>query len=310
MDFYNYYKNKLFTPETYVFDFSDMIYYANKCINEIGKSDKLNFEYIIIDEYQDISELRYSLTKKIVEKNTAKIVAVGDDWQSIFAFSGSKIDYIYNFQKYFEDAKILKITNTYRNSQQLINSSGAFIMKNKKQIKKELISNKKLDSPIQFRLFEDGREYEELKKVIREIHQKNKEDNILILSRYKQNLKECYKDSELKDEVGTKIEYIGYEDIDIEGMTIHKSKGLAADQVIVIGLNNKFPSDKDNNFWLEYLFKSFPEQEEIPYPEERRLFYVALTRTKNYVYLLVNRDIKKRSQFINEIYDITKENNI
>ena len=49
MDFYNYYKNKLFTPEIYTFDFSDMIYYANKCVNEIGNNNELNFEYLIID---------------------------------------------------------------------------------------------------------------------------------------------------------------------------------------------------------------------------------------------------------------------
>lgn len=310
MDFYKYYKTKLFTPETYIFDFSDMIYYANKCVNEIGNNNKLNFEYLIIDEYQDISESRYLLTKKIIEKNTAKIVAVGDDWQSIYAFNGSKIDYIYHFQTYFEDAKILKITNTYRNSQELIKCSGNFVMKNENQIKKELISNKTLENPIQFRLFEENEEYKELKRIIREIHQKNKEHNILILSRFNKQLKQCYNDPELKDEIGTKIQYIGYEDIDIDGMTIHKSKGLTADQVIVIGLNNKFPSDKDNYFWLEYLFKSFPEQANISYPEERRLFYVALTRTKNYVYLLVNKNSKLRSPFLNELYDITKQNNI
>lgn len=310
MDFYNYYKNKLFTPETYIFDFSDMIYYANKCINEIGKNNNLNFEYLIIDEYQDISELRYSLTKKIATRNMAKVVAVGDDWQSIYAFSGSKIEYIYNFLNYFEGAKLLKITNTYRNSQQLINYSGTFVMKNEDQIKKELSSNKELKNPIQFIGFDPNDEYQVLKKTIREIHKQNKEHNILVLARRKQNIKDCYKDPELKDEIGTKIEYVGYEDINIDGMTIHKSKGLTADEVIIIGLDDNFPSSKNNYFWLEYLFKSFAEEEKIPFAEERRLFYVALTRTKNYVYLLVNKNPKKRSQFINEIYNITKENNI
>ena len=310
IDFYNYYKNKLFTPDVYTFDFSDMIYYADKYINEIGRNNKLNFEYLIIDEYQDISKQRYSLTKKIATRNNAKVVAVGDDWQSIYAFSGSKIEYIYNFIDYFEGAKLLKITNTYRNSQQLINYSGTFIMKNEDQIKKELLSNKKLINPIVIEYFEENEEYKILKEVIKKIHKKNKEHNILVLGRYKYNIEDCFDDPELKDEIGTKIEYLGYEDVRIDGMTIHKSKGLTADEVIVLGLDNNFPNKKNSYFWLEYLFKSFPDEEKIPFAEERRLFYVALTRTKNYVYLLVNKDDKKRSIFIKEIQKIIEDNNI
>lgn len=310
IDFYNYYKNKLFTPEIYTFDFSDMIYYADKYIDEIGKNNRLNFDYLIIDEYQDISKQRYSLTKKIATRNNAKVVAVGDDWQSIYAFSGSKIEYIYKFLDYFEGAKLLKITNTYRNSQQLINYSGTFIMKNEDQIKKELSSNKNLMNPIKIEYFEGTEEYKILKEVIKKIHKKNKDDNILVLGRYNKNIEDCFKDPELKDEIGTKIEFVGYEDIKIDGMTIHKSKGLTADQVIVLGLDNNFPNDNNNYFWLKYLFKSFPEEEKIPFAEERRLFYVALTRTRNYVYLLVNKNKNKQSLFINEIKKIIEENNI
>ena len=114
---------------------------------------------------------------------------------------------------------------------------------------------------------------------------------------------------ELKDAIGTKIEYVGYEDISIDGMTIHKAKGLASDQVIIIGLDPSFPNNNIFFFWLEYLFRSKPQKEKIPFAEERRLFYVALTRTKNYVYLLVNENPNLRSPFINEIYGIIKENN-
>ena len=234
IDFYNYYKNKLFTPDVYTFDFSDMIYYADKYIDEIGKNNKLNFKYLIIDEYQDISKQRYSLTKKIAIRNNAKVVAVGDDWQSIYAFSGSKIDYIYNFLDYFEGAKLLKITNTYRNSQQLIDYSGTFIMKNEDQIKKVLYSKKQIKNPIKIEYFEEEKEYQKLKEIIKKIHRENKEHNILVLGRYKYNIEDCFEDPELKDEIGTKIEYLGYEDIKIDGMTIHKSKGLTADEVIVL----------------------------------------------------------------------------
>ena len=91
-------------------------------------------------------------------------------------------------------------------------------------------------------------------------------------------------------------------------MTIHKSKGLTADEVIVIGLDSSFPRSYTGLFWMENLFKNKLQEEKIPFAEERRLFYVALTRTKNYVYLLTNNDSNNRSPFINEIYSIVKEN--
>ena len=306
IEFYKYYQSKLYGSENYGFDFSDMIYYANLYINTIGHNNDLNFEYLIIDEYQDISQERYQLTKNIATRNTAKIVAVGDDWQSIFAFAGSKIEYIYNFMKYFPGAKLLKITNTYRNSKQLIDYSGTFIMKNEDQIKKDLVSNKNLLNPIKFIKFKENEEYQTLKKLILQIHNNNKEHNIMILGRTNKIIEECYNDPDLKDSIGTKIEFVGYKDINIDGMTFHKSKGLTSDEVILIGLDEHFPINYNGYFWLEYLFKNIPQEEKIPFAEERRLFYVALTRTKNYVYLLVNENPTNRSPFINEIYNIIK----
>ena len=90
-------------------------------------------------------------------------------------------------------------------------------------------------------------------------------------------------------------------------MTIHKSKGLTADEVIIIGLNRNFPKNNNSDFWMLNLFKEKLVEEDIAFAEERRLFYVALTRTKNRVYLLVNKDPKLRSFFVNEIYNIIKE---
>lgn len=309
IEFYKYYQAKLYNSENYGFDFSDMIYYANLYINTIDRDSNLNFDYLIIDEYQDISEERYQLTKNIANRNSSKIVAVGDDWQSIFAFAGSKIEYIYNFLNYFPGAKLLKINNTYRFSKQLIDYSGTFIMRNEEQIKKDLVSTKNIDNPIKFIPFKPDEEYLTLKKLILHIYKNNPTHNILILGRTNQIIDACYNDPELKDEIGTKIKFIGYEDIDIDGMTFHKSKGLTKDEVILIGLDNKFPRNNTGYFWLEYLFKPIHQKEKIPHAEERRLFYVALTRTKNYVYLLVNKEPKNRSPFINEIYNIVKNNN-
>lgn len=303
-EFYVYYQKNLYGSETYKFDYSDLLYYANKYIENISINNDLNFEYIIIDEYQDISQYKYELAKKTVDRNHAKIYAVGDDWQSIYSFSGSRIEYTYNFKKYFKDAVLFRINRTYRNSQELLNVSGEFIMRNPDQIKKYLLSNKHLNRPVEFVYFDDNHEYDKLKEVILNIHNNNPDHNILVLGRTNAIINRCFDTDYLNDELGTKISFVGYEDIELEGMTIHKSKGLTFDEVIVIGLNKNFPSSDKSNYWIISLFRYPSVIEKIPYAEERRLFYVALTRTKNKVYLLVNKDETKQSVFINEIKEI------
>ena len=303
-EFYIYYQKELYGSENYGFDFADMIYYANLYINNVDNNTDLNFKYIIIDEYQDISEDRYILTKNVANKNHAKVVAVGDDWQSIFSFTGSKIEYIYNFLSYFPTAKVLKIRKAYRNSKELIKYSSEFVMKNDEQIKKILISDKENPNPIKFVMFNDGEEVSKLKELILAINQSNKNSHILILGRTNKIIDSLFDEKTFIDEVETKIKFAGYNDIDIDGMTIHKSKGLTSDEVIIIGLDNNFPKSNYGDFWLKEIFKNKWYQEKIAFAEERRLFYVALTRTKNNVYLLVNKNITKRSPFINEIYNI------
>ncbi len=314
-EFYHYYQDKLFASSEYGFEYSDLIYYANKYADRIKNENILNFYYIIIDEYQDISKDRYDLVNNTRVRNDSNVVAVGDDFQSIYQFSGSRIDFTYNFEKYFKGAKLLKISKTYRNSQELTNYSGTFVMRNESQIKKELVSDKHEKYPIRFVTFKkvnnyDNSEYLKLKELILKIHEVNPNDKILVLGRTNNVINKCFNEVDLKDDIGSKIEFVGYEDIFIDGMTMHKSKGLTYDQVIVIGLNKNFPSSGYSVFWLESLFKNEMIDEGIPFAEERRLFYVALTRTKNKVFLLVNEDMNDRSIFLNEIYQIIKENTI
>lgn len=304
-DFYKYYQKFLFSsPNEYKFDFPDMIYYANKYISRANDKE-LNFKYLVIDEYQDISQDKYTLVNNIIIKNHAKIVAVGDDWQSIYAFNGSKIGYIYNFQKYFPYAKILYISRTYRNSKELIRYSGKFVMKNPMQIKKDLISAKSIENPIRFIEFDD--EVNKVKELIINIYLKHPDYKVLILARKNKNIKELFNDENFRDSVGTKVTLAGFEDIKIDAMSIHKSKGLTYDEVIIIGLDRDFPIGNRSDFWIEELFRPKDNEEKYAYAEERRVFYVALTRTKNHVFLLVNNDSSLRSPFIEELYQIIRK---
>jgi len=306
-DFYKYYQKQLYGAEKYGFDYSDMLYYANKYIEHIGKDNKLTFNYVLIDEYQDISKIRYEFTKKIIDKNKAKIIAVGDDWQTIYSFAGSKIEYIYDFEKYYKGAKVFYITKGYRNCQNLIDYTSKFIMKNDKQIKKELVSNKAIEHPIKFVTYNSKvSEIETLKRLIININKDNPNHNILILARNNRTINKIFNSDDFIDDIGTKVIFKNNNTIDINVMTIHKSKGLTSDEVIIMGLYDNFPSDI-TEFWIKPLFVSKPIDEPIAYAEERRVFYVGLTRTKNNVYLLINENKKLRSEFINELYEIIKE---
>ena len=192
-------------------------------------------------------------------------------------------------------------------------------MKNPNQIKKNLLSNKSIKNPIIFKEYSSATETSEfnkeaeytcLKNTIREIHAKNPDHNILILARNNKYINYIFNDEDFIDDLDTKITFKEFRDLEIDGMTIHKSKGLTADETIVIGLNNHFPSIDYQNFWMKDLLKYKQVEENIPFAEERRLFYVALTRTKNYVYLLKNNNPKYRSPFVDEIYEISNEENI
>lgn len=313
-EFYNFYSKCCYGGAVYYFDFSDLLYYSVKYLEKLTSDTNLVFDYIIVDEYQDISQLKYQLTYKTATRNNAKVYAVGDDWQSIYAFSGSRIEYIYRFKEYFKGAKNFNISKTYRNSQELIDCSGEFIMKNKDQIVKQLVSDKHINTPIEFREFnsesDSMAEIECLKKTILEIHSKNPEHKILVLGRTNSVVDKILEDKDLIDGIGTKILFKGNEDIEIDGMTMHKSKGLTYDEVILLGLNQKFPSSKEELYWYKSLYINKNIKESVPFAEERRVFYVALTRTKNKVYLLCDKHVKNRSSFIKEIEDIVKNNNL
>ena len=299
---YNYYQSK--TIQKNQIDFADMIYYANKYLLTLNTNNNiLDYEYIIIDEYQDISINRYKLARNLSLMSNAKIVSVGDDWQTIFSFAGSRIDLFYDYEKLFSGAKNLVINNTYRNSQQLINLAGCFITKNPYQIKKNLKSGKTRNAPIKIVPYDDN-EFEILGKIIEKIHRENPNDKIMILSRKNRTLTSLKHNALFEEGLNERIKYKKCPNAYIEAMSIHKSKGLGADQVIILNVTNKnFPEEARKTFWIKNLFDDHEFVEEFPDAEERRVFYVALTRTKKDVYLLTPREKSKESPFVKELLE-------
>ena len=299
-------------------DFNDMINKASDCIVKNGLN--LPYKYIIVDEYQDTSFTRYNLLRNICDNIGAKIMVVGDDWQSIYSFSGCDVNIFTKFDNFFDVCETRYVEKTYRNSQQLIDASSNFVMKNPDQSRKELKSSKSLECPIKIVKFDN--DFDEILKfelIIKNIINQSKFENkkILILGRNNKDIFNLLKNFNVKNEDGKrKFEILGDEDklrrdkfvkivyrynpdVNIEYRTVHQSKGLECDNVILINLKNwraGFPNKMVDDPVLNFVKMN---GDSFSYAEERRLFYVALTRTKNNVYLLA--PYFKSSVFIQEL---------
>ena len=280
-----------------MYDFNDLINLASNNI-----PDNLPYKYIIIDEFQDTSIVRLNLIKKIINKTEAKLIAVGDDYQSIYRFAGCDLDIFLNFNEYIENAKTMYIKKTYRNSNQLIYIANSFIMKNKNQIIKNTISDINNEKPIKIKY------YNKYKNQLIDIINLIKDmGNILILGRNSNDIFK-YLDKDVYDNDG----YIKIDsNYNIRYLTVHKSKGLESDNVIIINLSDDiigFPNKIENDDILKYVILN---KEKYCYDEERRLFYVALTRSKNNVYLLVDKNnisifVKELIKDYSELIEILK----
>ena len=299
----NYYNDYL--KKNNLIDFEDMINYAYDTMENYKKINKnVNYDYIIIDEYQDVSKQKYKFIKKLSDLYDAKILAVGDDWQSIFEFSGSEVSIFTNFFNMMGYGEILKITNTYRNSQELIDVAGNFILKNKNQIQKQLKSNKHIENPIEIHYYTDENINEKVDliiEILKEIYIKNNKSKILLMGRYNDDINFLIESNKFIKTENNKMVLKANKDIFITFLTVHASKGLGFDEVIIINaLNCKkgFPSKKENDPIIS-IFDSKDKNNKINFPEERRLFYVALTRTKNKVYIISPKN--NPSEFITEI---------
>ena len=280
-------------------DFSDMI---NNAAEKVALGCEIpSYKYLIVDEYQDISKSRFNFLKAIADRTNAKVFCVGDDWQSIYRFAGSDISLFTDFEKYFGYTKVLRIEKTYRNSQQLINEASHFIIQNPLQLRKDLRSDKNLEYPLVFWGFDDEPK-QALQKAINKIASEfGTNSSILILGRTNYDLDIIKKTGLFKivyEYMHEKLEYMFMPELKIEFLSVHKSKGLEADNVIVLNFKNDklgFPNQIADD---EVLNLVLTNADSFKFAEERRLFYVAITRTKNRVFVLT--DNKNPSPFFKE----------
>jgi DNA helicase-4 len=262
------------------------------------------YKYIIVDEFQDISLSRMLFLKKLISHGHSKLFAVGDDWQAIYRFSGCDLNIFLKFADYFGASAITKITTTHRNSQELQDIAGPFIKSNPEQFNKSINSSRHLEHPVQIMYYDDEK-YSAFMNVLKEISKIDENANVLILGRNNKDFESIaldnriYIDFKESKETKTVIKVRDFPNMKFSYSTVHGSKGLEEDYVIIINADDSrlgFPNKVEDDELLDMVLSSKSDYE---YAEERRLWYVALTRTRTYTYIIANR--QNPSIFVEEI---------
>ena len=279
------------TNKSYL-DFNDLISRSTSLFHnyeDIANKYKSKYQYILVDEFQDVNNLQVELIKLLLTEHT-QLFCVGDDWQSIYGFRGSNVSYIVDFESHFPNSKVVKLNLNYRSTQNIVGASNEVIKHNKFKVDKEIQASKKSEHKI---VIYSG---------------SSQEDNIQFCF---DKIKELLEDGLTNDDIlflyrRSKMYSPFYfrfknEGIRVQAKTIHAAKGLEAKVVFIIGLTEGHGGFPD--IWLEdRIFQVIKKaNHDLLLEEERRLFYVALTRAKDKLFLITEKG--NESSFIKEIPD-------
>ncbi|MGB0908399.1 MAG: UvrD-helicase domain-containing protein [Maricaulaceae bacterium] len=279
-------------------DFDDMILSAIEALQS-GKFVP-SWSYILVDEFQDISEARMDLIKALIDQAAApSLTVVGDDWQSIYRFSGGKLELTTRFEDLVGSRTLTRLQKTFRYNNSIAYSAGKFVMENPEQYEKEIVTHTQVEAPQIYLLDDDVNTPDSavnkhsgmcarVVQIVTKIRENDPEGSIAIIGRYNAIINEAR---------GT-LSSNGFRD-DLKFWTYHRSKGLEADYVILVGMTQgrpSFPDTRTNETILEALL---PTLDPYPHSEERRLLYVGMTRARHKVYIIGNS--KSPSKFIDEL---------
>ncbi len=279
-------------------DFADMISRATQHV-ETGRYQS-PYSYIMVDEFQDISEARARLVIALRDQNPeCSLFAVGDDWQAIYRFAGSDIRFTTQFPRRFGASSTTSLETTFRFNSKISEVASKFILQNPEQITKRVDSLVQTSGPSVslLRALSSTAGLELVLDAIaaREAYGSAAPTTVLVMARFHFVIDE-WKSSDSKRALSAK-----YPGLRVHFSTVHAAKGKEADYVVVLGLDKGrygFPSTKPTDRLLECLL---PEGETFLRAEERRLFYVAITRARHRAYLVYNP--MAASSFIRELLD-------
>ena len=269
-------------------DFHDLI---NGAAELIGQGTwESPFRYVLVDEFQDISAGRMALLKALRSPGVAYFM-VGDDWQSIYRFAGSDVQLMRNSQAHLGHVEERPLSRTFRFGKGILGPSSAFVQVNPEQTRRTLRpADTAEDRGVT--VVSDRSPATALLTALNDIDEVAGDDprSVLILGRYQKSGRAL--SGRTRPAGGN---------LNIRFSTVHRAKGQEADYVVVLDLTNKmagFPSRIEDDPLMELVLPPLAG-EAFPVAEERRLFYVALTRARLGVYLTANS--AKPSEFVTEL---------
>ncbi|WP_019028166.1 UvrD-helicase domain-containing protein [Colwellia piezophila] len=275
-------------------DFDDMI--NNAFVQVSSGIFKPKWTDILVDEFQDISVARMDLLNALIDKGPRpKLTVVGDDWQSIYRFSGGTLALITQFEKHHGSHSLTTLQKTFRYNNSIAKTAGQFVMQNPEQYNKQIQTHHQVAESQVYLLDSDKKAIDErIAQVVNSIRLNDATGSIAILARYRY----------LLDNAKTNIAAVAItkkeaKDKNIHYWTFHGAKGLEADYGIIVGFfqgKTGFPNESKADALVEALL---PLDDGYKHSEERRLLYVAITRAKRKVYLIA--DAKAPSSFIEEL---------
>jgi DNA helicase IV len=274
-------------------DFNDLISTTIdlfKNHDDIANKFRNRYKYVLVDEFQDVNNLQVELIKLLLTGDS-QLFCVGDDWQSIYGFRGSNVSYIIDFEKHFTPSSVIKLNLNYRSTQNIVGASNEVISHNKFKVEKDIRASKQSEHRIV--VYSANNEEENIEFCLQKVQELLEEgipgDDILFL----------YRRSKMYWPYRKRFEVEG---VKVQAKTIHGAKGLEAGVVFIIGMtegNGGFP-----DIWLEdRIFQVIKKaNHDLLMEEERRLFYVAITRAKDKLFLITEKG--NESSFLKEIPEI------
>ena len=272
-------------------DFDDMIIRAIQVVDSGAYVPA--WKFVLVDEFQDISEARMEFLKAMVAKGPdPSLTVVGDDWQSIYRFSGGKLELTTRFGELIGEFTATKLQKTFRYNDSIAEIAGRFVMENPEQYKKKIETHTKVDRS-QVYLLDDstGKQdgvYDRVVEVVRKIRQNDAAGSIAVIARYNYLLV-ASRNALANDGLNANVVF----------WTFHKSKGLEADYCVLVGFfqgKSGFPNENKDEAIIEALL---PSLDSYPHSEERRLLYVGLTRARSKVYVIASPNAP--SSFVAEL---------
>lgn len=267
-------------------DFEDMLSEAADLV-EAGVD--MGYDMVLVDEFQDASPVRARLARALVARPHRYLMTVGDDWQAINRFAGADISVMTDFNRWFGEGPTLRLQTTFRCTQTIADTAAHFVQKNPRQLQKTVRAHQKDPGAVVslVRLQSEDEIPRTVDAWLRDLSARVHNATVDVLGRYGFERRS--------------VPHARYPNLSVTFRTAHSAKGLEADYVLIPRMVSGvygFPSEVVDDPVLSLVMS---ESDRFPHGEERRLFYVALTRARKAVTLFTIRG--RESSFVTELLE-------